>query len=154
MGRAPDFIDGHQHVHQLPQIRTALLQEMKQRYPVEGPWLRGTRAPAQSGVPWQYRFKAKIIQTLGAAALKKQAGKGYRVSPRLLGVYDFQGGEPAYAQWLAVWLALMRDGDVLMCHPASHIITEDTLGAQRVAEFNVLSAPETGYRLANLALVL
>ena len=31
MGRAPDFIDGHQHVHHLPQIRDALLEVMKEK---------------------------------------------------------------------------------------------------------------------------
>mgnify|MGYP000073246266 CR=1 FL=1 len=28
LGRAPRFVDGHQHVHQFPVIRDALLQEM------------------------------------------------------------------------------------------------------------------------------
>ncbi len=31
-GRAPDFVDGHQHVLLLPVIREALLAEMKKRY--------------------------------------------------------------------------------------------------------------------------
>ena len=152
MGGAPDFVDGHQHVHQLPQIRDALLEEMARRYAGEGPWLRYTRAPMQPGVPWRHRFKAAVIQALGSGALARRAAGRHRMSRRLFGVYDFQGGGEAYAALLAHWLDQMRDGDLLMCHPASHIINEDPLGAQRVAEFRVLAAPETGRRLASLAL--
>ena len=46
MGTPPDFIDGHQHVHQLPGLRTAMLEEMQSRYAAhEMPWVRST-APA------------------------------------------------------------------------------------------------------------
>ena len=37
-GRRPDFIDGHQHVHMLPQIRDALLHVAKQTVP--NAWVR------------------------------------------------------------------------------------------------------------------
>ncbi|MFO1232108.1 MAG: ChbG/HpnK family deacetylase [Paenacidovorax caeni] len=33
MGRAPAYVDGHQHVHQLPVVRTLLLAELARRYP-------------------------------------------------------------------------------------------------------------------------
>jgi predicted glycoside hydrolase/deacetylase ChbG (UPF0249 family) len=47
LGMAPDFIDGHQHVHQLPGVRAALMQELRQRYGVDDlPWVRST-APVQ-----------------------------------------------------------------------------------------------------------
>ena len=37
-GRPPDFIDGHQHVHLLPQVGDALLAVMKERTPAA--WVR------------------------------------------------------------------------------------------------------------------
>ena len=35
MQRPPAFVDGHQHVHQLPQVREALLAELQRRYPAQ-----------------------------------------------------------------------------------------------------------------------
>eukprot|EP01037_Dinobryon_pediforme_P008005 gene8005-8079_t len=40
VGRSPDFVDGHEHVHQLPVIRDALLTALKHRYPKQAIWLR------------------------------------------------------------------------------------------------------------------
>lgn len=154
MQQAPDFVDGHQHVHQLPQIREALLAEMALRYPAKRPWLRCTRAMNQSGMPWRHRFKAVVIQALGARALARLAAGRYNANRSLTGVYDFQGGERGYAGLLDGWLSRMQAGDLLMCHPARHIMQEDTLGAQRAAEFRVLAAPETGRQLARLGLTL
>ncbi|MFX7329301.1 ChbG/HpnK family deacetylase, partial [Acinetobacter baumannii] len=39
-GRAPDYVDGHQHVHQLPQIREALVEVLVARYTGRLPRLR------------------------------------------------------------------------------------------------------------------
>jgi predicted glycoside hydrolase/deacetylase ChbG (UPF0249 family) len=39
-GRAPDFIDGHQHVHAAPVIRRLLIDEVTRRYPAGSVWLR------------------------------------------------------------------------------------------------------------------
>ena len=33
VGRSPEFVDGHEHVHQLPVIREALVTVLKNRYP-------------------------------------------------------------------------------------------------------------------------
>lgn len=145
-GRPPDFVDGHQHVHQLPQIRQALLDTLQRRYRgMALPWLRSTRAISLDGTPAGHRRKAAIIQALGAAALARRANRaGFGLNARFAGVYDFRGGEAAYRALLSEWLRRIGDGDVLMCHPAAQADASDPLGPQRVAEFNVLSADETG----------
>lgn len=155
MQQAPHFVDGHQHVHQLPQIRGALLAELARRYtatPV--PWLRQTRAAAQPGIPFSHRFKAAVIQGLGAAELTRCAAGRYPMNRRLSGVYDFQGGKSAYAGLLPHWLSGLQEGDLLMCHPAGHIMRDDPMGEQRHAEYQVLSSPETAQHLARLGLSL
>src|SRR5258708_26788415 len=51
LGMAPDFIDGHQHVHQLPGVRAALVQELRQRYGDNAddlPWVRSTTPAGRS----------------------------------------------------------------------------------------------------------
>lgn len=144
LGRTPDFIDGHQHVHQLPQIRNTLVRELVRRYPARRPWLRYTKAGSQSGMTMSLHLKAQIIQRLGARRLAQLAlQNGFSLNSGFLGVYDFQGGQLAYRRLLRRWLRGAADGDVLMCHPAAYCCTSDTLGAQRLAEFEVLASGQT-----------
>ena len=139
--RQPDYVDGHQHVHQLPLVRDALLQTLARRYPGRLPWLRSTRAAARTAA------KPRIIEALGAAGLAR-AARGHRFSGRLLGVHDFQADAAGYRRLLDGWLALARDGDLLMCHPAAPLgpalqaPSADALLASRTAEFAVLSAAD------------
>jgi predicted glycoside hydrolase/deacetylase ChbG (UPF0249 family) len=150
VGAAPDFIDGHQHVHQLPQIRRALLEVTARRYAKRAPWLRCTTPGTLQGLPKNLRLKAQLIGALGAQALARAAAAaGLRSNRRLLGVYDFQGGAQVYDALLALWLGNARDGDLLMCHPAARG-SSDAMAAQRAAEFQVLSSANlAGWLLHN-----
>lgn len=134
LGTAPDYVDGHLHVHQLPQIREALMAVLLKRYghlpTTERPWLRVSSPPAGSG------FKAWVIHLLGARALMREAHRaGFAYSPVLLGVYDFSGDEAAYFQAWRTWAAACHAHHakrfsldapayrhalppILMCHPA------------------------------------
>jgi len=143
LGRAPDFIDGHQHVHQLPQIRTALLDVVRRRFPRNPPWLRCSAPGRLAGLPAPLRWKAHVIGALGAHAFARAAvAAGQRTNRRLLGVYGFDGGEQAYGTLLPLWLGNARDGDLLMCHPAMPgAEAGDGMTAQRMAEFRVLARP-------------
>jgi predicted glycoside hydrolase/deacetylase ChbG (UPF0249 family) len=136
-GRPPDYIDGHQHVHQLPMLRESLLQIMALRYPGQDLWLRSTRPPSR-GNP--YPLKAAIISMLGARRMRCLASaQGLPMNGRLLGVYDFSASREKYADLLRTWLAIAADGDLLMCHPAVFAEPEDGIGPQRTREFSVLS---------------
>ncbi|OWT75842.1 hypothetical protein CEY04_17490 [Achromobacter sp. HZ28] len=140
MGRRPDFVDGHQHVHQLPQIRDALLATIARRYGAAAPWVRCSAPGRQTGLPAALRWKAHVIGVLGAYRFSRAAAAaGLRSNHRLLGVYDFQGGSDAYAALLPLWLQNMRDGDLLMCHPAMPHPGDTAMAAQRGAEFQVLN---------------
>lgn len=147
-GEPPDYVDGHQHVHQLPVVRDLLLQVLKHRYGSEHLWFRSTRAP-HGLVPFGDWFKAKIIDTLGAGNLLRQAKiAGFRTSRCLLGVYDFSGGQQQYLARLDAWIKLASAGDVLMCHPAQGTEAEDPIAHQREVEFAVLSDPSVNDLLA------
>jgi len=195
MGRAPDFVDGHQHVHQLPQLRSVLLAELERRYasghpntgrpyagrsyaespdienpytgrpdtarpdtgrPYTGrPWLRYTAMRRGGAGPLALVFKAGVIELLGAHRFARMARRlGYRLNPGFLGVYGFQGGEPAYRTLLRHWLKHAHDADLLMCHPAARACEGDGLGAQRTAEFRVLASDEMPGWLAAAGLEL
>ena len=148
----PDYIDGHLHVHQLPIIREALLTILQHRYshlaPAKRPWLRISSPPVGSGL------KARIIHWLGAEKLKKlAAAAGFRVSPILLGVYDFQGDAAAYqARWLH-WARQLKQlaisekdlPPVLMCHPARPtqvIDPHDPIAIARMIEWQVMQSAD------------
>ncbi|RTZ40682.1 ChbG/HpnK family deacetylase [Candidimonas sp. SYP-B2681] len=155
IGRPPDFVDGHQHIHQFPQIRGLLLEELKSRFAGSLPWLRYTGAGSMSGSGLRLRIKAWIIQVLGAHAFAKAARRqSFATNRAFLGVYDFSGGEPAYSGLLRNWLQQARDGDLIMCHPACQVVARDALGRQRQAEFDVLRSDAAGTWLKEYGVVL
>lgn len=143
MGRPPDFIDGHQHVHQLPVIRTALVAEIGSRYrSALQPWLRSTRCARRTAVGARERFKAAFIEQIGAKALSTLAARaGLPQNGHLLGVYDFRGGAARYEALLKTWIGAAAPRDLLMCHPSVGAEPSDPLAAARRAEFEVLSRP-------------
>jgi predicted glycoside hydrolase/deacetylase ChbG (UPF0249 family) len=143
MGRVPDFIDGHQHVHQLPVIRNALIAEIETRYrDRRKPWLRSTRRARCTAVGAAERFKASFIEQIGANELSALATRAGLVQNRhLLGVYDFFGGPARYESLLQTWITTAAPRDLLMCHPSAEADPRDALAAARRAEFEVLSRP-------------
>jgi predicted glycoside hydrolase/deacetylase ChbG (UPF0249 family) len=156
VGRLPDFVDGHQHVHQLPGVREALLAVLDEQAGAAQPWLRCTLPPVRSSQDWLprgTRYKALVIARLGGAAFAAlAAARGYRTNGRLLGVYGFDGTEDGYLDRLRTWLALARDGDLLMCHPAVPGTWRDPLLPARVREFRVLSSDAYGTLLQRAAI--
>lgn len=157
-GAPPDHVDGHQHVHQLRQVRRALLDELARRYgdrPAR-PWLRCSEAPADAALP--SRRKAHIISRLGAGALRREAAaRRWPAAGRLLGVYDFDGDEAGYRARLADWLTLARDGDLLMCHPGQPPGPgegTDVIAAARAREFAVWGSSDLPALLARHGVTL
>jgi predicted glycoside hydrolase/deacetylase ChbG (UPF0249 family) len=144
LDRAPDFIDGHQHVHQLPIIREALIEVLNGRSTIGKPWIRSTRPPqaqAARRLPYAIRIKSRLIAWLGAASLERLAQRhGYPQNRHLLGVYGF-GANPPYADLLKIWLTGAQSRDVLMCHPALPGPWQDPLGEARAREYQALSDP-------------
>ena len=137
LGTAPDFIDGHQHVHQLPGVREALLGELQARYaPRQMPWVRST-VPA--GGLWRTP-KAAIIAALGGwTTARRLRGAGVVMNRGFAGVYGFDAPDvAAYRQHMRQWLAQVPDGGLLMCHPAAAPVPGDALAAQRVVEWDYL----------------
>lgn len=136
LGRAPDHVDGHQHVHQLPVVRDALLDELARRGWTHA-WLRGTRRPR--GEPGT---KPRVIAALGGTRLRARAERqGLPMSGHLLGVYGFDADAQAYQCLLARWLRRAADGDVLMCHPGrAENAPGDPIAPARAVEYEVLAS--------------
>ena len=142
LGRAPDYLDGHQHVHQLPCVRDQLMGELGGRYsPDQRPWLRCT-VPAE-GLPIHLRIKAGVIAMLGARTLRQMATQqGYAMNSALLGVYGFDRSASGYQSLLGQWLSVAPDQALLMCHPATLAEASDPIAQARLAEYQVLTSPD------------
>jgi len=150
MQRAPDYVDGHQHVHQLPQIRQALLSALSSRY--------GRRCALRFTGNQSWRGpKAAIIATLGSAALRRGARQaGLRCNRDFAGVYDF-GPEAQFPRLAEAWLASLPDGGLMMTHPGRAAATQtraDAIRGARVKERAFWLSAEAGEMLARLSVQL
>lgn len=135
LGRAPDFIDGHQHVHQFPVVRDELLQALAGRYAFRL-WLRSTSAHVGGGLAG---FKRRVIEALGSRAFARAARKlDFPLSGKLLGVYDFGGEGTPYGDRIVRALDNASDADLLMTHPSTMTWVGDPISAARVREFEFL----------------
>jgi chitin disaccharide deacetylase len=136
-GRAPQFIDGHQHVHHLPGIRELVLDWAQRQTPP--PALRSTGRMLGPG----YALKRLVIEWTGGRALARRLER-LHVAPQnstLLGVYDFE--EPDYRSLMQAWLArLPAEGGLIFCHPGrrSPEAQRDTIAAAREREWAYLAS--------------
>jgi predicted glycoside hydrolase/deacetylase ChbG (UPF0249 family) len=110
-GRVPQTIDGHQHVHHLPQVRELLLHGIGQLLPA--PAVRDTGVLPGPG----FAIKRQLIAGTGGRRLHSELlRRGWLHNPALLGVYDFVDTD--YRGWMQRWLrALPESGGLVFCHP-------------------------------------
>jgi predicted glycoside hydrolase/deacetylase ChbG (UPF0249 family) len=133
-GRPPDFIDGHQHVHLLPQVSGALLETVKELAP--NAWLR------QCGrtLPIKNRFadrKGLFLDLLSHRFRRRAAAFGLRTNPGFAGTYDFDR-RLDYAVVFPRFLEGLPNGGVVMCHPGfvdEELRRLDPLTSQRELEY-------------------
>jgi predicted glycoside hydrolase/deacetylase ChbG (UPF0249 family) len=112
-GRAPDFVDGHHHLHLFPQISDALLEVVPKTAP--NAWLR------QCGrvVPFARRLadrKGLLLDILSYRFRRRAAALGLRTNPAFAGTYEFDD-EANFAALFPRFLDRLPDSSVVMCHP-------------------------------------
>jgi predicted glycoside hydrolase/deacetylase ChbG (UPF0249 family) len=136
-GRAPDYVDGHQHVQIFPQVRGAFLSAVKNAAP--GAWVRqcGRRRPLarRFGMP-----KALLLDVLSAGFRRQAARAGVRFNPAFAGAYDFT--TPDFGALMQDFLGGSPDGGLIMCHPGfvdDTLIALDPVTDQREREYAFLS---------------
>jgi predicted glycoside hydrolase/deacetylase ChbG (UPF0249 family) len=140
MGSLPDFIDGHQHVHQFPKIRAIILKVYEQRLKANNSWIR-TTYPAYT-LP-QFQFKGRVLALTGGKSFYHQL-KYRRISHNdyFSGVYDFNPSL-SYRALFRGWLNKAQPNTLIMCHPGykdgSH---SDAIALARTAEWSYLASDE------------
>jgi chitin disaccharide deacetylase len=112
-GRAPDFVDGHQHAQLFPQVSDAFLTAVKQAAP--DAWVRqgGRHAPLarRLGSP-----KALVLDILSARFRRRAARANIAFNPAFAGAYDFSR-QPDFGDLMRQFLEDLPEGGLIMCHP-------------------------------------
>lgn len=135
-GRAPDFVDGHQHVHVFPQIADALLAMVKERAPEA--WVRqcGRVLPLAARLADR---KGLLLDLLSHHFRRRAATLGVRTNPAFAGTYRFDAAAD-FAALFPRFLEGLPDGSLVMCHPG---FVDDEL--QRLDSLTTLREKEYAY---------
>jgi len=140
-GRAPDFVDGHQHVQLYPQVRDAFLSATEQAAPKA--WVRqgGSHATLarRLGAP-----KALFLDVLSAQFRRRATRAGLSFNPAFAGAYDFSSGSD-FSLLMRQFLQDLPAEGLIMCHPGfvdDVLIGLDPLTVQREREHAYLGGEQ------------
>ena len=135
-GRAPDFIDGHQHVHLFPQVRDAFLTVVKEAAPRASVRQCGRVGPLYRRLSDR---KALVLDLLSHKFRARAAALGITTNPAFAGTYDFDAEpEPDFAKLFPAFLNGLPPGSIVMCHPGkvdAELVRLDPLTALREREY-------------------
>jgi len=112
-GRAPDFVDGHHHIHLFPQIRDAVLEVVASAAPKA--WVR----QCARVLPLVKRVadrKGLFLDLLSYRFQRKALARGLHTNPAFAGTYGLQE-DTDFAALFPCFLDSLPDGSVVMCHP-------------------------------------
>jgi predicted glycoside hydrolase/deacetylase ChbG (UPF0249 family) len=136
-GRVPDFVDGHQHVHQFPQVRDALLGVVKEVAP--DAWVRQC---GRAALPLRRLLSDKkglLLDMLSRGFRKRADALGVATNPAFAGTYDFAAQTaPDFAALFPAFLDKLPAGGLIMCHPGevdAELERLDPLTYQREREY-------------------
>jgi predicted glycoside hydrolase/deacetylase ChbG (UPF0249 family) len=141
-GKAPSHVDGHQHVHHLPQVRESLLALLAPRADIRVRHTGRVRGPG-------FTVKRLLIEGTGGRTLGRQLiALRRQANTQLYGVYDFV--QPDYRRLMQSWLAgLPEEGSLVFCHPGEAVAAKeatdcpaDPIAAARVRELAYLASDD------------
>ncbi len=148
-GKPPDFIDGHQHVHILPQIREALLKVRAELAPQS--WMRNV-VDAQTA---RGGLKGAVMAVLGWRLLEMMNKKNIAHNMLFRGAYDYS--RPAdFPALMEEWIA-EEEPVLVYCHPGfpdKILAAHDDVLEPRRAEYDFLDGAQWGARLKDGAVTL
>lgn len=141
-GGPPAYIDGHQHIHQLPTVRDAVADALAA---LPGAYVRLCGEPPADvlrrgvAVP-----KTLLIGGLGGGLARIARARGIPANDSFRGVYDFSGRVP-FGTLMERFLDRPRRRTLVMVHPGipdEALRRADPLVDQRKVEFDYLKGPK------------
>ncbi len=117
-GRAPDFLDGHLHVHQLPGIREGVIRSLLDIRPGPRFYVRNTAVSMRQTLNTDISIKKTLaIGWFGRSFQKAAIQAGLRTNSRFAGIYHFDRFRD-FPDFLRRFAAGMNQAnDLLVVHP-------------------------------------
>ncbi len=117
MGRLPDFVDGHHHVHQLPVVRDAVFSLLGDRFNRHQVYVRVSSDTVPTVVLRGVSvIKSLLIGAFGSGMRRRAARLGIATNFGFTGAYNFAATDD-YALLFPSFLKGAKDGTLIMCHP-------------------------------------
>lgn len=140
MNGLPDFIDGHQHIHQFPQISEVILKVYQQRLEATGSYIRSTY-PAISSA--EFKFKKNILALTGGKKLYSKLKKlNIPHNQYFSGIYNF-AQDSNYRALFRQWLQDLPSDTLIMCHPGEkELNSSDAIAHTRPVELDYFLSTE------------
>ena len=115
MNACPDFIDGHQHIHQLPVIRDVLLSVCANSHV----FFRSTSHGWSDVLSLDAFPKRQLITLLGGATFHKRLKQqNLARNSSFSGIYNFSNAAN-YRYYFKRFLMHSQDDGLIMCHPGN-----------------------------------
>ena len=140
-GRAPDYVDSHQHAHLFPGVRKAFLAAVKNAAP--GAWVRQC-GRERTRMQRLDQPKAFVLDMLSAQFRKRAARTELAFNPAFAGAYDFSK-DTEFGGLLRQFIQEMPEGGVVMCHPGivdDVLVGLDPFTFQREREYEFLGGEQ------------
>ena len=142
LGRAPDYLDGHQHVHQLPGVRDLTIELFKRRVAPRGGYVRFLTEPLGAILGRGFLKEAIGLSLIGRGFARRARAAGIPGNRRFAGIHDFTLTRP-YEALFESFVAGAPQGLLVMCHPGladADLAAADPVTTQREAEYRYFSS--------------
>lgn len=135
LGFLPRFIDGHQHVHQFPVVRNALIRVYEDYLRSQHTYVRLTNEKIKP-IDFIKDFKKIIIHSTGTNGLKRLLqSHDIPHNQTFAGIYSFNDAA-RYDELFPQFLQAIDDKGLIMCHPGLQATTPgDAIAKARYAEY-------------------
>jgi chitin disaccharide deacetylase len=144
LGRAPDFLDGHQHVHQLPIVRDVTIDLFRTRVAPHAKsgtvYVRYCTEPLGAMLKRYSLREAFGVSILGQGFAQRARALGIPGNRRFAGIHDFTGQRP-YGVLFDRFIDHAESGLLVMCHPGlsdPELAALDPVTTQREEEYRYL----------------
>ncbi|MED7818558.1 MULTISPECIES: ChbG/HpnK family deacetylase [unclassified Francisella] len=137
-GDLPDFIDGHQHVHHFPIIRKVVINLYKDFDMFKKQtYIRSTLNMDKSD------FKSLIIYRSGAKKFNNLlVDNNIKHNTSFSGIYSLESNKADFREIILKAYKEIKDGGIIMCHPAIDIDEKDPIAKSRINEFKYFQSQQ------------
>lgn len=141
LGHLPGYLDGHQHSHQFPIIREAVLRVYEARLRSSQAYIRLVNEKIKPSD--MLNIKKIIIYLMGTAAIKRALDRQHIPhNHSFAGIYSFNCGV-SYGSLFSNFLSRIKDGGLIMCHPGlASSGGQDAIARARYEEFQYLASDQ------------